>query len=378
MLIFVIRVSPSMITVGSVILHLCRQSRHWLRRPGNYHVLNDFDSKDFRAQLWWWRLGLHEAFYPEGEEEENDPRLCTETLIGWPAQSKPPSIRLFNPSLVEYDPPGAPFERFRSVTPEDHDPDEYLPGAIKAPHMVANDPVIAEETVEEPLAREEHVKTVTAEKEKRKAEQTQTSPSNRPKGKRRRQEETYETYEGQVEGQGTTSMSMGPPRMPLPPTQHGQGNPSSGPSQVVSRKRRHKIVQEDGHDVIVVDDMDDDEDDDDLGNDGENPGGGLAAITRTGTLLDMPTPSDSLPDNHSQLLRSDPKLSAVPWSLTVPTTLWDSALQKTSWPKAAKRSFKGNSCLVRHVALSPRGAKWVVAVGDGEMVIVWGMKDLAV
>jgi hypothetical protein len=65
---------------------------------------------------------------------------------------------------------------------------------------------------------------------------------------------------------------------------------------------------------------------------------------------------------------SQPQKRAVhPWHL-VPTGY--------ATASAESPSLKGSTGMVRHCAISPRGAKWIVGVGEGQSIFVYQLKQL--
>lgn len=69
--------------------------------------------------------------------------------------------------------------------------------------------------------------------------------------------------------------------------------------------------------------------------------------------------------------KKEKRVKPVPWHLVVPSKAWEKAVDKTRFNSVGKRFLKTNTELFRAVAFSPRGAKWVVAVGHAEAVAVW-------
>ena len=73
--------------------------------------------------------------------------------------------------------------------------------------------------------------------------------------------------------------------------------------------------------------------------------------------------------------RGDKKknLSLLPWSLVAKDfpSVW-----KSIKDVQFKTGFRERGpIIINKVAISPRGAKWIVGVGEGESVFVWGMRD---
>lgn len=93
---------------------------------------------------------------------------------------------------------------------------------------------------------------------------------------------------------------------------------------------------------------------------------------------DIPTPSDLIPEtphtSHSYTAgpTKKPRIKQEPWNLVVPAKSWEKAVNTTKLSAQMKKSLKTDMVEpFRAVAISPRGAKWVVAVGNAEMVAVW-------
>jgi hypothetical protein len=66
-----------------------------------------------------------------------------------------------------------------------------------------------------------------------------------------------------------------------------------------------------------------------------------------------------------------------PWSLTVKQKDIDKALDMTKFNKASKSVFRRSKTILRCVAISPRGAKWIIAVGERESMAIWKLKEKA-
>ena len=93
-------------------------------------------------------------------------------------------------------------------------------------------------------------------------------------------------------------------------------------------------------------------------------------ILPTPTSMPAPTPSDA-PPPPSNDLSSD----THPWSLTVKKQDLEKALSMTKLSTDVKTRIRRSKRLFKCVAISPRGAKWVIAVGDGESMGIWRLRD---
>lgn len=92
-------------------------------------------------------------------------------------------------------------------------------------------------------------------------------------------------------------------------------------------------------------------------------------IIPTPVSLPAPTPSDAppKPDHNSD--------SQHPWQLILGKKELEKAVNATKLTKKNKTYLLRSKMLLNCVAVSPRGAKWVVAVGQGEAVAIWRLKD---
>ena len=63
----------------------------------------------------------------------------------------------------------------------------------------------------------------------------------------------------------------------------------------------------------------------------------------------------------------------LPWSLSVRDfgTFWRNVRKEVEYVN----NFRDRPPIIAKVAISPRGAKWIVGVGEGESVYVWRMRD---
>jgi hypothetical protein len=66
-----------------------------------------------------------------------------------------------------------------------------------------------------------------------------------------------------------------------------------------------------------------------------------------------------------------------PWSLTVKQKDIDKALTMTKFSKESSNVFRRSKTMLRCVAISPRGAKWIIAVGERESMAIWKLKEKA-
>jgi len=82
------------------------------------------------------------------------------------------------------------------------------------------------------------------------------------------------------------------------------------------------------------------------------------------------TPAD-LPVQPSKSDKQDP------WSLMVKQKVIDKALSMTKFSKGSNNVFRRSKTMLRCVAISPRGAKWIIAVGERESMAIWKLKEKA-
>ena len=93
-------------------------------------------------------------------------------------------------------------------------------------------------------------------------------------------------------------------------------------------------------------------------------------ILPTPTSIVAPTPTDtSIQDNSSY--------AQNPWSLIVRAKDLEKAFMMSKISASDKRELKRSKKLLACVDISPRGAKWVVAVGFGETIAIWRLRDKA-
>jgi hypothetical protein len=64
-----------------------------------------------------------------------------------------------------------------------------------------------------------------------------------------------------------------------------------------------------------------------------------------------------------------------PWHLVVPPKIWEKTINLSNHTAAMKKELRTNLTPFRGVAISPRGAKWIVAVGHAEMIAVWRLPE---
>ena len=93
-------------------------------------------------------------------------------------------------------------------------------------------------------------------------------------------------------------------------------------------------------------------------------------IIHTPISITAPTPTDtSIQDNSSY--------AQNPWSLIVRAKDLEKAFMMSKISASDKRELKRSKKLLACVDISPRGAKWVVAVGFGEILAIWRLRDKA-
>ena len=83
------------------------------------------------------------------------------------------------------------------------------------------------------------------------------------------------------------------------------------------------------------------------------------------------TPADLPVQSSHESDRQDP------WSLTVRQKDIDKALTMTKFSKESSNVFRRSKTMLRCVAISPRGAKWIIAVGERESMAIWKLKEKA-
>jgi hypothetical protein len=83
------------------------------------------------------------------------------------------------------------------------------------------------------------------------------------------------------------------------------------------------------------------------------------------TPVDLPVQSSNQSDKQD------------PWSLTVKQNDIDKALTVTKFSKESNNVFRRSKTMLRCVAISPRGAKWIIAVGERESMAIWKLKEKA-
>lgn len=68
--------------------------------------------------------------------------------------------------------------------------------------------------------------------------------------------------------------------------------------------------------------------------------------------------------------KTAPYIPEAPPPLTSDIFPW--TLANKAWPPMAKKQGVPQSIVMEKVAISPRGAKWIIAVGPRETIFVWG------
>lgn len=99
----------------------------------------------------------------------------------------------------------------------------------------------------------------------------------------------------------------------------------------------------------------------------------ISSVPPTPTTNDSSTPGGEPSGDTTKPAHSTQKgsVKSTPWHLIVPPKTWDEAIDRTRLTPVEKRILKANKSPFRAVAISPRGAKWVVAVGHAEAIAVW-------
>jgi hypothetical protein len=192
-------------------------------------------------------------------------------------------------------------------------------------------------------------------------------------------------------------------RRPLTPDQDGaeiEVSDRLGDSEIMAIK-----IEDDFEDVVKEDSMDEDENGpmDDLESRADSelsaedlgsvvPDGREGSNTRKRRMDDRNTFESDAQSPEFTILPSpfsmegttpvDPPLKPSsdkqdPWSLTVKQKDIDKALDMTKFSKPSKNDFRRSKTMLRCVAISPRGAKWIIAVGERESVAIWKLKDKA-
>jgi hypothetical protein len=80
------------------------------------------------------------------------------------------------------------------------------------------------------------------------------------------------------------------------------------------------------------------------------------------------------PDASRDKIKDDP-FSQDPWALVVPMKDFEKCVNATKMSISHKRSVRKEKKLLACVAISPRGAKWIVTVGQAETIVIWRLKD---
>lgn len=93
-------------------------------------------------------------------------------------------------------------------------------------------------------------------------------------------------------------------------------------------------------------------------------------IIPTPTSIIAPTPTDTSIQDNSTYAQN-------PWSLIVRAKDLEKAFMMSKISASDKRELKRSKKLLACVDISPRGAKWVVAVGFGEILAIWRLRDKA-
>jgi hypothetical protein len=95
-------------------------------------------------------------------------------------------------------------------------------------------------------------------------------------------------------------------------------------------------------------------------------------------IIILETPSSvtaPTPDTLGQSNKNKQTGNQNPWGLVVQKNDLEKAISMTKLDAKAKQILKRSKKLLRCVAISPRGAKWIVAVGHGEALAIWRLRD---
>jgi hypothetical protein len=263
---------------------------------------------------WFWRVGLHLAFNPTDDEIDfATVDLVTDTIFAYPVKGFPPRLHLVNPLAWEPGPnPAPPSDGYRrSLTPDTHG-DVWDPLGIHGGSEVLPIEVDIDAVDDGTEGEKGHMKGDAQKKD---------------------QDHNMDDLESREGDEDDEDQDPGE---------------DEGPQ---SKKR--KI-------------------DDSSRNSVPAPGrerGLSTSILPTPTSIFAPTPTDlSTPKDNSEY-------SQDPWSLTVKAKDLEKALMMSKISAIDKRLLKRSKQLLRCVAISPRGAKWVVAVGQGETTAIWKLRD---
>lgn len=243
---------------------------------------------------WYIKPDIHRAFQPEESEREQFrayPHLVTSCLIAMSVEASLPSVHLFNPSLVEPDPPPPPIKSLRPLTEED-DWEDQPPTDEEGQEGQENDP-----KQQKSEAGGDEIKIVTTEMDVDLPENGQDGPAVHV-------DAVMTLPENQPNNQASETVLSIIDRLKLQP--RNVSSPSSAPPSKSKAKQ-----------------------------------------------------GSTKPKNPT----------LAPWLLNVRD--WKN-IKKAS--QVAKSNVLEKS-VVQAVAISPRGAKWIVAVGDAETIFVFRQQD---
>lgn len=334
-------------------------------------------SLPIQCPFWWWRIGLHTAFQPD---EDDDPQAVTDTLFAWPVTSNPPSIRFLNPTMMPLRFPSSPPDRLRSLTPQDDDDsaeDQDKPGSRRVPIVVGDsgDEEDGDDAVE-------------------------SLDGETGNGAFRHEPGMEMDIDGSVPVLGgvmeTTDGHHSNARQPNESRKVTEGHepPSRVSNDRAAKRMRVSALyggQRDDHnqhgqnggedDTDAEDGHDNDYDPYQQEQDGDfaspvmafpTPNTSTAASISASTPIAAGGPgSESKKGKKRTKAQSQADIDA--WSLSAHQ--WKSVIKASKLSSKLKNALKSESTIPRHVTISPRGAKWIVMVGYGQTVAVWGMKE---
>jgi hypothetical protein len=92
----------------------------------------------------------------------------------------------------------------------------------------------------------------------------------------------------------------------------------------------------------------------------------------TPSTISVTTPSGDTSDTP---IPGDDSGEFAPWVLNISRKDIEKCLSLSKLSGERKNRLKKHDTLIKTVAISPRGAKWVVGVGAGEAVAIWRLRD---
>lgn len=297
----------------------------------------------------YWRFGIHLAFPPDDDEmdfSEVDPKAyVTDTLLAYPVESIetkaagkgkghdiPPRIRMINPAIWENAPLFPPDRRYERPTT----PDDFGEFPINSPDQPGDEilPIVLDPDGE----NEESEELEDDDEDEDEHDEMDGSLQTRDHGSLPKPQSTPSHARNHVnypkEPSNTATPTPDPDPEPAPLV------PSTPPSASDDPTQSHNI-------------------------------------TNKPTRYTAPVPAHVL-INNAPGNSYDPRATSkqVPWHLVVPPKAWDKVINMSEgFTPAQKRGLKTMRKPFRAVAISPRGAKWVIAVGHAEMVAVWKLPE---